>query len=167
VLGEGSDKALASSAVSTDTNYVQLSTNAASGAIVNMKSNATGCGGMLRTSDTSACDIGPAASGIAAGQALFGVKLAAAGNAPNATTTPSGTLQPAGTSSYNTSTYFMDYVSGDATGVTSAYGSPILDTDGAPVDNKDMQMTFGASISNNTPAGTYKASLNLIATGKY
>jgi hypothetical protein len=61
----------------------------------------------------------------------------------------------------------MGYVSGDATGVTSTYGDPILDTAGAPVNNMGMPLTFGASAANDTAAGLYSADLSLIATGKF
>jgi hypothetical protein len=61
----------------------------------------------------------------------------------------------------------MNYVSGDATGVTSTYGDPILNTAGAPANNQNMPLTFAASINNNTPAGDYSATLGLIASGTY
>jgi len=165
-LGEtsGNTVALTSSAVSTGTIYTQISTNAVSGAVVSMKSDATGCGGMLLAGDPSHCYIGPAQQGgISQGQALFGVKLGAA----TAVGGGSGTYEPVTGSGYNTSTYTMNYVSNDATGVTSPYGDPILDTHALPVNNMNMPLTFGASVSNLTPAGTYSADLSLIATGTF
>jgi len=163
----GTGGALDSSRVDTGNIYTQLSTNAVSGAVINLKSSATGCGGLMLFG-SSACNIVPAnGSDLVAGFAGFGVKL----NAPFATATgaPSatGTLEAVNASGYTTSNYYMGYTSGDASGVTSPYGDPMLDSNNAPVNNENMELTFGASINPNTPAGSYSANLNLIATGKY
>jgi hypothetical protein len=164
-LGEtnGDVVALTPSAVSTGVLYTQISTNAASGAVVNLKS-ATDCGGLKRAG-AAACDITPAlADGVTAGQAKFGLKTGtAAGTAGYAKA--SGTIKSHG--SYNDSTYTYNYVNTNATGVTSAIGDPILDTDGKPADNQNMPITFGVSVSNSTPAGNYSTSLTMIATGKF
>ena len=166
-LGEavGDTFALDATHVSTGSIYSQLSTNAASGAIVNLKSNATSCGGLLRIGAPGACNILPALkSDISAGQAKFGVKA----NATTDTgTNPNGVFQTVSGSGYNGSTYALNYVAGNATGVTSVYGDPFLDTNGAPANGKNMQLTFGASVSNDTPAGLYSADLSMIATGKF
>jgi hypothetical protein len=160
--------ALSSNAVSTGDIYTQLSTNAASGAVVRLKSNALSCGGLLRAGAPSACDILPALTSgdITLGQAKFGVKAAAATD-PTGSGTPNGTFRVASGSSYNASTYELNYVAGNGTGVTSTYGDSILDTNNLPINNRNMKLTFGASISNNTPAGKYSADLSLIATGKF
>ncbi|HRK40518.1 MAG TPA: hypothetical protein PLN95_00350 [Candidatus Saccharibacteria bacterium] len=164
-LGEdvGGVIALNSEDVYEGTIYTQLSTNAADGAIVRLKSNATGCGGLLRSSDTSACDIGPQGSTgtIAAGDAKFGVKTGAADADAD------GTIQPFSGGIYDNTNFRLGYAGDNLTGVTSPYGDPLLDTDDAPADNKAMPLTFGASVSNNTPAGNYSANLSLIATGKF
>ena len=153
--------ALDSTDIYTGDIYTQISTNAASGAVISLKSNAVGCGGLLRSSDTGACDIAPAlAAGITAGQAKFGVMTGAAD-----TGGPDGDIQPVG--NYNASTYALNWASGEATGVTSPYGDPILNTNSKPANNKSMKLTFGASVANNTPAGNYSADLSLIATGKF
>lgn len=169
-LGEtvGDGKALVAGTISTGDIYTQLTTNASSGAVVRLKSNAADCGGLLRAGSPSACDIAPALNtGLsdADDSAKFGVHT----NAPTNPTgfTGTGTYQPVTGSNYNTSTYALNYVSGDATGVTSPYGDPFLDSDDAPINNKNMKLTFGATVGNNTPAGTYFADLNLIATGKF
>lgn len=166
-LGEtvGSTKALSASAVSTGDIYTQISTNASSGAVVNLKSGVS-CGGMKRVEATG-CDIAPAlTSDISAGQAKFGVKVA-----PDATNdvalSATGTYQAKAGSVYNGTTYALNWVSGNATGVASVYGDPIMDTNGAPLSNKAVKMTFGASITNTTPAGLYSADMSLIATGKF
>ncbi len=169
VLGvtNGGVTALQSNTLSTGTVYTQISTNASHGAVVNLKSNATDCGGLLLAGDSSHCYISPApAPGFAAGTADFGVKT---GTAVGTTSdsNASGTYEIAGGSSYNASNYFMNFVTGNGTGVTSPYGDPILDTGGGTVNDENMPLTFGASISNNTPAGNYAATLNLIATGTF
>ncbi|MEO5950600.1 MAG: hypothetical protein ABIQ04_04085 [Candidatus Saccharimonadales bacterium] len=166
-LGEtvGDTVALNASTVSEGTINTQISTNAASGAVVNLK-NSVSCGGLRRTG-ASVCDIVPALqSDISVGQAKFGIKTTAATSSVGVTDA-SGTLQPVAGSGYNNTTYALNYFSGGASGVTSAYGDPFLDTAGAPVNNKNMTITFGASVSNNTPAGLYSADLSLVATGKF
>jgi len=155
--------ALDSSSVSEGNLYSQISTNAANGAVVNLKS-ATTCGGLKRL-EASGCDIEPAqGGGITAGEAKFGVKVSAgtdlAGNLSQ------GAYQAAGT--YDDSVFQLNYNDTDgSTGVTSTYGDPILNTNSAPVNNKNVVLTFGASAANNTPAGLYSTDLSLIATGKF
>lgn len=149
--------------LSTGTVYTLVSTNAASGAVVNLKSNTTGCGGLSRVgadSFAAGCGIAPltAAGAINTGDAKFGVKL-------GGLTATTGSLNAVG--SYNTSNYYINWVSGDATGVTSPYGDPIYNTNSAPVNVGKADLTFGANISNVTPAGNYSATMNLIATGKF
>lgn len=171
-LGEGEADALAlsSTKVSEGSIYSQISTNAASGAVVNLKS-ATTCGGLKRAVATG-CDIAAAGDGnIAAGEAKFGLKIAAA--ADLADDKSSGAYQIYNTGStdpvpyYSDSIFKLNYQSSGSTGITSAYGDPVLDTAGAPVNNKNVQLTFGASAANNTPAGLYSTDLSLIATGKF
>ena len=166
-LGEtvGDVVALVSSEVSDGSIYTQMSTNAVNGAVVRLRSNTVDCGGLRRAGAPTACNISPALqTGIAAGEAKFGVKTA---TATNTGSNPVGTLQPVSGSGYNNSTYALNYVAGNATGVTSEFGDPFLDTNNAPANNKNMQLTFGASVSNSTPAGQYSADINLIATGKF
>ena len=166
-LGEtvGTVKALTSSAVSTGDIYTQISTNAAGGAVVSLKSGVP-CGGMKRVG-AAVCDIAPALqTGVATNEAKFGV-IANADSATDTTLGANGTFQVVPGSGYNGSTYALNYVSGDATGVTSVYGDPILNTDGTQPSNRNMKLTFGASITNNTPAGLYSADLSLVATGTF
>ena len=166
-LGEtvGSTKALTSSAVSTGDIYTQISTNAAGGAVVSLKSGVP-CGGMKRVG-AAVCDIAPALqTDIAAGQAKFGV-VANADSATDTALSANGTFQIVPASGYDGSAYALNYVSGDATGVTSVYGDPILNTNGTQPSNRNMKLTFGASITNNTPAGLYSADLSLVATGTF
>lgn len=167
-IGElnGSVRSLSSSALSTASVLTQISTNAVGGAVVSLKSNTTGCGGLSRLGAASyAAGCGIAAAGststFSAGTAKIGVKGAVATNEG----TGAGTYQVA--SGYDTSDYRLNWVSGDATGVTSTYGDPFLNTASAPVSNKEMTLTFGASISPSTPAGRYTAQYSLIATGTF
>lgn len=145
--------------------FTQLSTNAVGGAVVSLKSSAD-CGGLKRAG-AAVCDIAPAvgAGGIVAGEAKFGVKVAA--EADPSGVTPSGTFQADATSGYNDTDYRMNWVSGNLSGVGSTYGDPIMNTNSAPVNNKNMKLTFGAQINNMTPAGKYSAELSLVATGKF
>jgi hypothetical protein len=169
-LGEtvGSTVALVPGTISTGNLYTVISTNAASGAVVNLKSSTLGCGGLVRVGVAN-CDIKPAlAAGITTSDAKFGVK-AAAGTDPvlsgAGATTPSGAFTTLG--SYNGTTYAMNWITGDGTGVTSTYGDPFLTTSGAPANAKQMQLTFGVGVTNQTPAGLYSADLGLIATGTF
>lgn len=149
--------------LSEGTIYSQISTNAAAGAVVSLKSGALGCGGLVRAgaaSNAAGCGITPltSAGSISDGAAKFGVKLAGLG---------AGTGTVAASGSYSTTNYLMNYVSGDASGVTSPYGDPIFNTSSLPVNDGTADLTFGANISNVTPAGNYSATLSLIATGKF
>ena len=166
-LGEsdGVVTALSPDHVSTGGIHTQLSTNAANGAVISLKSGAFGCGGLKRAGAPAACDILPALrTGISEGQAKFGVKTSLATDTGS---DPLGVLQPVAGSGYNTSTFALNYASGDATGITSTYGDPFLDTDGAPANNKNMILIFGVSVSNNTPAGAYSTDLSMVATGTF
>lgn len=162
----GTNGVLDSTAVSTGVVKTQISTNAVGGAVVYLKSDAAGCGGLLREGSGTAaqrCGIAPKATtpgAITAGQSLFGLKLGNLGGASSTTTA----VEP---SSYDTSNYFMNWVSGDASGVTGPYGDAIYNTSSAPVSDGTADLTFGASISALTPAGNYKAQFNLIATGTF
>lgn len=161
----GSATVLSPDIVSTGVVYAQLSTNAASGVIVRLTSAARDCGGLTRLGAPGACDIAPALQGgIVAGQAKFGVK---AGIASDTGPSPSGVLQPVAGSGYGADAFALNYAVGSATGVTSPFGDPFLDTSGAAVNNKNIPLTFGASVSNTTPAGLYWTDVGLIAAGRF
>jgi hypothetical protein len=150
---------------STGTVYTQLSTNAVGGAVVNIKSDASQCGGLVNTEDSSDC-IPALASGFTSGAAGFGVETgASSASATSGDSNATGVIDPA--TGYTDSSYFLDFTSGatPSTGDTSAYGTPILNTDGAPVNDMNMPLIFAAASNNNTPAGEYAAQENLIATG--
>lgn len=167
-IGEGSagQKALTAGTVSTANIYALLSTNASSGAVVKLKSNTIGCGGLVRAGAAN-CDIKPADNStviVDNTHAGFGIKAAAASGTGVSGGT-SGNLAP--TNGYGTGAYKLNYTVGDTAGVTSAYGDDLLNTSGHQVSDEQLEMTFGASITNTTPAGLYKATLNMIATGTY
>ncbi|AKM80502.1 TPA: hypothetical protein DDX46_04165 [Candidatus Saccharibacteria bacterium] len=163
-VSEGSDTlALNASTVSTGNIFTQISTNAVNGAVVSLKSN-TPCGGMNRVGLTT-CDIAPALqTGVALGQAKFGVTATALADTG---TSPIGNLRIFPGSGYSDSAYALNFAQDNQTGVTSTFGDPFLDTENAPVNGKNMQLTFGASVNQNTPAGLYSTDLRLIATGKF
>jgi len=176
-LGQGSPQALSTSAVSTGKDYAQISTNAAHGAVVYMQ-NSNSCGG-LKLFGSSSCAIAPAdgtttgsggsAGDFTAGLALFGVKLG--------TPASDGAADAAGTISSNAD--YTDYdmkTSGtqtDSSGtslpenVTSTYGGYLFGTSEAPIADQNIPLTFGASVSNTTPAGQYSANIDLVAVGTY
>jgi len=155
----GSVVALDPGFISTGVLHTQITTNAATGAVVNLKSF-NDCGGLKRA-DVTTCDIVPAGvTDLAAGVASFGVKTSDA-------TGGSGILRAATGSVYGNDAYAFNFNADKSEGVTSPFGDLFLDTDGKPVNNRNMQLTFGASVANNTPAGNYSTSLSMIATGKF
>jgi hypothetical protein len=154
----GQPLALDTSATDTADVYSQISTNAVAGAVVRMK-NSNDCGGLMRVG-ASGCDIAAAQTGnaISPGTAMFGMKL-------GTTTTGTGTITPL--APYDTSNYGMTYSGSTGSGVSSTYGDPIYNTDGGPIANGNVPMTFGASAAATTPAGLYKANMSLVATGTF
>jgi len=162
-LGEqvGDVFALVPGEVSEGSIYTQLSTNAASGAVVSLKSSTLSCGGLMRfgADPLTQCDIKPATSGDVTGSAAqFGVKTATA-------TGTSGTLVPS--AGYSNSVFALNFTADNSAGVTSTFGNPFLNTNNLPASNQKMTLTFAASATNQTPAGLYSADLSLIATGKF
>lgn len=146
--------------------YTQLSTNAAHGAVVSLKSDAVGCGGLLRAGAPAECDIAPALGTDVdddANTGKFGVRVANATDIGDAGDY-FGALNR--TAFYDASAYRMNFVDANE-GVTSTYGDPILTTAGAPAANKQVQLTFGVAANHQTPAGMYSADLSLIATGTF
>lgn len=172
-IGElnGAVRALSSGAISTVDVLTQISTNAVGGAVVSLKSNTTTCGGLSRVGAASfaaGCGVPAQASmsgDVTQGTAGIGIKGATATSetANGGVATGDYALE----TDYSTSAYRMRYASDNSSGVTSTYGDPILNTAGAPASNKEMTLTFGATISPNTPAGRYTANYSLIATGTF
>lgn len=165
VLGTGSPAALGTT-TQTAGAFAELSTNASSGAVVNMK-NSNNCGGLRRVSAGAAtCDIAPtntSTSLAAGGQGLFGLNV---GTANTSLTGASGTLTALAPYS-TTNQYGMTYSGSINTGVSSVYGDPIFNSGGNPVSNVYLPLTFAANASNVTPAGVYSAQMDMIATGTF
>jgi hypothetical protein len=163
-LGHGSPAALDTSATDTAADWAQISTNAASGAVVNLKNtNGGNCNGLFRTG-ASGCDIagvGGTASAITQGTAFFGLNLSKVNtSAPFSNATATGTL--AGVAPYTTGGQY-----GLTSATTGTYGDPLFNTSGAPIANRNVLLTFAASAAPTTPAGIYQATMNLIATGTF
>ena len=166
-LGEstGGVVALDQGALSKGSVYTQLSTNAVGGASVNIKSG-NDCGGLKRA-NVSTCDIAAAntvTGNAAIGQPRIGVAVDAADVAPGAL----GTYAIAGGGSpfYSLADFKLNYTSGGASGITSPFGDPILQSV-STISNKNAKLTFAASVNAQTPAGLYANDYSLIATGKY
>ena len=170
---EGSNYILPSAGTTeTASDYAQMSTNARNGAVVYLKSNTAGCGGMWLNTDHTQCGIKPDttySSALTAGAGEFGLTVGSS-SGESGGSAPSGSLDPV--NHYNATDPFIDYVTGDSTGVTSAYGSQILaahssGTTLGPISNEYVPITFSANAAPTTPAGQYSATLNMIAVGTF
>lgn len=153
-LGTGNPVTIDSAAVydnsAASTSYMQISTNAVSGAIVNMKSNYASCNGLSSDGGTT-CGIPGSAGALAAGTAGFGLKVGAG-------TGGTGTI--AGTNGYTAGAFHM--------GTTNAtYGDTIANTANTVAANVNSQLIFGATANLTTPAGIYSTNETLIATGTF
>jgi hypothetical protein len=166
VLGHGSPQVLDSTQIDTDTAHTQISTNATSGAVVNMKNtSSTACAGLSRDGGATCgiTSIGAFAamqSGSASGTSAFGLNVA------------NGTDQTGGGTFVGSSSADTDYGTavgsyGMAAATFGTYGDPILTTDGTVCANVDNQLTFAATASTTTPAGVYTVTESLIATGTF
>ncbi|MEO6761132.1 MAG: hypothetical protein ABI220_02000 [Candidatus Saccharimonadales bacterium] len=156
--------------------YMQLSTNASTGAIVRMKNGNT-CDG-LSNDGGATCKIPsmnssstPAA--IVPGTAAFGLFVAPSVTTASVTTS-TGTITPdpvynngtnttvqANTSAATTAFYGMD-----DSNVLSTYGSTIASCAG-PISQVNSQLNFAATSALTTPAGIYTTNEILIATGTF
>ena len=169
--------------ISYAVDWAQLSTNASKGAIVFLKTG-NQCVGLHRTSQSSptTCDIpsfGATAgnTSTAAGTAGFGLSFGAASSAG---TGSSGSVDINTNYDHSTGSYAMlgsgaSTSSGQANSAenslvqdtTSDYGGFVFGTEGAPIASMDVPFALAATVGNNTPAGSYKADLSLIAVGTF
>ncbi len=153
VLGSGTPKVLGT-AVSTDTAYHQVTTNAVNGVSVALKNTSSiTCAGLSRDSGATCLIAGRTTEGaIAASSALFGLHM---DNGTGGTGTVTADTDYDGASAYNmpVTTY------GD-------YGDPISSSTGAVVDVNSL-MTYAAAAATATPAGVYSATHSLVATGTF
>lgn len=154
-LGHGSPATLDSTAVDTDTAYTQISTNALSGVVVNMKATNT-CTGLSRDGGAT-CEIQGVGSfapiTTSDTTAYFGLNVADGSGG-------TGTVSANG----NYGTTSGDYGMGSS--VTSTYGDTI-ESSSTVCSNVNSLLTFAAHAVATTPAGVYSASESLTATGTF
>lgn len=137
--------------VDTATVNFRISTNANGGASIRMK------GDTLKSGANDINAIGNTAATIVAGTENFGLRLSTAGTNITAT------------APYNNGSgtqYGLMTTGGGSSDVTSTYGGQIAALSG-PVNNSISTVTFAATASNTTTAGTYTAAEQLIATGTF
>jgi len=195
-LGHGTTvKTIDNSQIDTATAYMQISTNASTGAIIRMHAlNACANAGISTDGGTN-CAI----PGIGSNQSDATLPYALAAATPNTgaaafglyvgsgyTTTgidaSTGTISP--DANYHSLTnvtepatvggalggvddlhFGMDNTTG--TGVTGTYGDTIASTNGAPCNTVNAHLVFGVIASLTTPAGIYTGAESLIATGQF
>lgn len=140
----GSAVVISTSAVDTALVNFSLSTNAQTGAAVNLK------GDTLKSGSNDIDAAGASAAAIVAGTEKFGMRISTAGT--NITKT----------APYNDATNYGF----DTTSTTSTYGDQICTLSG-PTNASVSTLTFAATAGNTTPAGTYTGAEQLIATGTF
>jgi len=138
-----------SSVIDTAAARFSISTNANGGVAIRMKGD---------TLKSGANDIDPKLTfgALTAGTENFGFYIS---------TTGTGIAFDNGYGA-TTSTYQLNNTGGGAGDVTSAYGGQFAHLS-APVSGSISTITFGATASNTTPAGTYTAAEQIIATGTF
>lgn len=145
----GTTTIIDSSVVDTATAKFSISTNANGGVAIRMK-------GDTLKSGTNDIDAKTTAGSIVAGTENFGFYVSTSGT--NLVTDNSyGTAATA---------YQLINTGGGAGDVTTTYGGQFAHLT-APASNSNTTLTFGATASNTTPAGTYTAAEQLIATGTF
>lgn len=153
VLGSGTPKVLGT-AVSTDTAYHQITTNAVNGVSVALKNtSSTACAGLSRDAGATCGIAAIGAEGtLSASSGQFGLHV---DNGSGGSGTVTADTDYDGASAYNmtTATY-------------GTYGDPISSTTGAVTDVNSL-LTYAAAAAPATPAGVYTATHSLIATGTY
>jgi len=135
-----------------DVNF-SLSTNANGGAKIRMR------GDTLKSGGNSIAAAGTTPFTFANGTEKFGLRVSTAGT------------NISGVAPYNGSTgnYGLDVTSADSDTTANIKGSfgGIVASLSAPVSNSVTTLTFAAAASNTTPAGTYTAAEQLIASGTF
>lgn len=144
----GSATIIDSSAIDTALDDFSLSTNAQSGAVVTLK------GDTLKSGSNQINPAGAAAVAFVAGTEDFGVRVSTSGTS----ITPQAPYNGAAGS------YGLDVTS--TPNITSTYGQPLANLT-APANNSISKITWAATASNTTKAGTYTAAEQLIATGTF
>jgi len=138
------------SAVDTATNLFSISTNAQGGAGIRIK------GATLTSGANSISAAGAAAITISAGTAKFGTRISTPGTNITKIAPYDG-----GTGSQ----YGLDTSTANEN-VTTAYGDQFA-TLTSPTNSSISTLTWAATASSTTPAGTYAAAEQLIATGTF
>lgn len=141
----GSATVIDDSAVDTALVNFRLSTNAQSGAVVDLKGDTLKSG----TNDINAA--GASAVAFSAGTEKFGVRLSTSGTNITATAPYNGASNNYGF---------------DTTSTTSTYGDQLCALSG-PTNNSVSALTYAATAALTTSAGAYTASHQLIATGTF
>lgn len=136
----------------TATANFSISTNANGGASIRMK------GDTLKSGSNDINAAGTPAVLFVSGDGVehFGLRVSTAGTGITATAPYNGAAD----------TFGFVVTGGGTNDVTSTYGGQIASL-GAPVNNSVSTITFAASASSTTPAGTYTAAEQLIATGTF
>ena len=149
-LGHGANTVLDTSAVDLATAKFSLSTNAKTGAIINLKGDT-----LKTTGGANSFAAAGTVSAIAAGTEKFGVDVSSPGSGITATTNYIGN----GTTTGNYGLVLAN--------VTSTYGDTIANTASLPVNASVSTLTFAATAGATTAAGIYTANEQLTATGTF
>lgn len=151
VLGTGNPRVLSTNTVDTAPVYFQLSTNAASGAIVRLK------GDTLKSGSNSIPAIGAVSSALGSpGNEGFGFRVG--------DPAPLGTAEGAvaAVAPYENGSQWAF----DSAETTSTYGDIIASSTG-PVYDINKLIEVAARAKGSTPAGVYTTSLSVVAVGTY
>lgn len=170
ILGHGTNNTLDSSAVDTNDIWSYVSTNALHGVTIRMH-NSNACGG-LSTDGGTTCNIPALNSGAAAPSAFvantagFGMfcedSIGGTGNSVDC----DGAYRDGTHNTFPTDVWYgMDSTS-SGENVTATYGDTVSAAT-APTNGSKNKYIFAATASDTTPAGIYKASLAMIATGSF
>lgn len=170
ILGHGTNNTLDSSAVDTNDIWSYVSTNALHGVTIRMH-NSNACGG-LSTDGGTTCNIPAINSGASAPSAFitntagFGMfcenSIAQTGDSVDC----DAAYRDSSHNTFPTDVYYGMDSTTSGENVTDTYGDTVTAAD-SPTSGAKNKYIFGATASDTTPAGIYKASLAMIATGTF
>ena len=151
----GTPNVLDAAGVYTDTAFTQITSNAASGVVVDLfQLGGWSCAGLSKDGGTTCGIPGKTSfSAITAGTAAFGLNVADG---------TGGTGSVSHNASFGTTAGSYNYPAS----VTTAPG-PAIESSSAATTNVNSQLTFGATASATTAAGVYTTTDSLIATGTF
>lgn len=165
---------------STATDTFQLSTNATSGATINMHNSNT-CGGLSTNGGVDSCPIQAVGDYVGTGGqtntfdlntadtddvAMFGAQLGTATDGTAVISGLAGTGSLTDLAPYDGTGTLYGMNDTATTGVVGTYGNEIAYTT-TPCYLLTDTISFGADSALTTPAGIYSANLSLIATGAF